>query len=449
MKLEKTKMFKKTLIAASLAATAFGASASTVTLSATETLGVEWAVATAQMATTADVTVTPARDYDSGDIITISYTGANVATMTAAATPVAIVPTVTGAGNLLGNVEFLEFAGNTVKLLVTNPVSAAAGTFVTVSGVQLDVSGAADKGKINVSAVGTVATVEGAKTVDASTAVTYATYATEYKTAVTDKFDGTIDVNAARKAFSTAAGENGSDSASADTLVLTNTVGTVTQGSTSTGAVYTVKGDFTFLDENGDGDLLDAKDGSIASAAGTVKVADDMMSATITSTAAVTSGTVGVTVNTPAGVTIPDQEFTASSALSYTVTGVTGTLTSNTLTDAAAGSWTLNGANVHVPVLYFGSAFAQSVIVTNTSSQAGGVDIVVYQGGDTYEMNGVGNIVSEGTTDITAWVQSAVAGAGITSGAVAFDVIVNAPSANITVSALYYAKADGDRVKVN
>ena len=430
-------MFKKTLIAAALATTALSAAASTVTTTAT-TLGVEYAQGIEQI-TAADVVFVPQRDYDSGDIITIEYAGATVATQTNAATPVAITPTITGAGDFLANVEFLEYEGNTIKLLVTNPVdSTVAGTQITISGQQLITTAATDKGLVKVSAFGKVDTVEGAKTVDVATAVTYITYATELGSSVSGAFDAVVDVNQSRKEFV--------GGGTADTLVITNTQAAVTTGVTTTGAVYKVYGDFSFLDENGDGDLADSDDGSITSTAGTPVVAADMMSATITASS-FAAGTVGVTVTGPSEVVIPDQTFTASTTVSYTdPAGGSTDLTADTLSMASAGAWTLNGAQAHIPFLPFGSAYSQSVTVSNTSSQTGGVDLVIYSGGDTVEVEGIATVGAEGVTDLSSAIRTAVENAGLT-GNLSFDIIINAPTTAITVEALYYAKADADRLR--
>jgi hypothetical protein len=435
-------MFKKTLIATAVVATTatFGAAASTVT-STPSTVGVEYAVGKAQM-TAADVTVVPGRDYDSGDIIIVTFAGATVATMTDAATPVAIVPTLTTAGALVSNVEFLAYDGNSVQLLVTNPVSfEAAGTSLTLSGVQLITTAAADKGKVTVSALGKVDTVLGAKDVDPSKSVTTITYASQLSSKIESKFDAVVDVNAARKAFV--------GGGTSDQLVLSNTVAAVDTGFgvTTTGAVYTVKGDFSFLDVDGDG-KLEAKEGYISSDGGTVKVAADMMSATITSVATVSTGTVGINVVGATGVVIPDQEFTASTVLNYAKpSGATGNLSVTTLAESAAGSWTLNGAKAHIPFLPYGSNYAQSVTVSNTSVQTGGVDLTIYVGDDTVDVEGIATIEAEGVTDISSAIASAVADAGLASGNYAFDIVVNAPEDAISVTAVYYAKSDGDRVR--
>lgn len=424
-------MFKKTLLAAALATTTLGAVASTVSTTPA-TVGVEFAVGIKQI-TAAAVTVTTGREFNSGDIIVVTYTGATVATMTTATTPVAIVPTVAGAAN----VEFLEFEGNTVKLLVTDDVVSAA--TITVSGIQLIVTGAADKGTVKVSALGKVSTVEGAKTVDTSTAVTYLTYAQQLSTKVGTSFDAIVDVNAARQKFT--------DVGTSDTLVIENTEAVVSPGVITTGVTYTVYGDFGFLDLDGDG-TLEAKEGTITSTGGTVALATDFMSAVVTQAAAFSTGTVGVTITGAAGSVIPDQSYMAKADVAYTnPAGGATDLVATTLAKSDAGSWTLNGAKAHIPFLPFGNNFAQSVTVSNTSTQTGGVDLVIYVGSDTVEVDGIASVVAEGVTDISAAIRSAVAAAGLSTATLSFDVIINAPDSAITVEALYYAKSDGDRLR--
>ena len=426
-------MFKKTLLAAALATTTLGAVASTVTTTAT-TVGVEYAVGIKQI-TAADVSVTVGRAFANGDIIEVAFTGTTVATMTAAATPVAITPTVTQTS---GTVEFLEYDGNTVKLLVTSAVNADSS--VTVSGVQLIVTDAAAKGLVKVSALGKVATVEGAKTVDTSVAVTSITYVKQLNTKIAAAFNGVVDVNTSRKKFT--------DAGTADTLVIENTLASAPGGTVTTkGVTYTVYGDFSFLDVDGDG-TLEAKEGTVTSAAGTVAVAKDFTSAVVTQATGLVSGTVGVTVTGAAGSVIPDQSYMAKTQVSYAnPAGGATDLVATTLAQSAAGSWTLNGATAHIPFLPFGPNFAQSVTVSNTSKQSGGVDLVIYAGSDTVEVDGITSVVAEGVTDISAAIRSAVSAAGLSSASLSFDVIINAPTSAITVEAIYYAKSDGDRLR--
>ena len=426
-------MFKKTLLAAALATTTLGAVASTVTTTAT-TVGVEYAVGIKQI-TAADVSVTVGRAFANGDIIEVAFTGTTVATMTAAATPVAVVPTVTQTD---GTVEFLEYDGNTVKLLVTSAVDAA--STVTIADLELIVTDAAAKGLVKVSALGKVATVEGAKTVDTSVAVTSITYVKQLNTKIAAAFNGVVDVNTSRKKFT--------DAGTADTLVIENTLASAPGGTVTTkGVTYTVYGDFSFLDVDGDG-TLEAKEGTVTSAAGTVAVAKDFTSAVVTQATGFVSGTVGVTVTGAAGSVIPDQSYMAKTQVSYAnPAGGATDLVATTLAQSAAGSWTLNGATAHIPFLPFGPNFAQSVTVSNTSKQSGGVDLVIYAGSDTVEVDGITSVVAEGVTDISAAIRSAVSAAGLSSASLSFDVIINAPTSAITVEAIYYAKSDGDRLR--
>lgn len=439
-------MFKKTLIAAALATTALGAVASTVTVTPAS-VGVEFAAGTSVF-DAATVTVDLGRDYGNGDIITLTVAGASWQT-TSGTPAVAVTPTLTGTGDAVGKIDFLDYSGSSVRVLVTEDIDATTAAGMTIAGLKLNIAGAADKGKVALSAAGRVSTVDGPINVDASASTDYITFATEYATKVNDGFDGVVDVNKARKEFSTTSG--GADSANADTLILEHTRATPADGATTAAKVtYTVYGDFAFLDTDGDG-TLETKEGTITSAAGTVALATDFQSVSVTDATGGTfaaSGTLGITVTAPADVVIPDQAFTASTDVNYTFTGAPAAgVTKSTLTMASAGAWTLNGAKAHIPFLPFGSNFSQSVTVSNTSTQTGGVDLVVYVGGDTMEVEGIATVGAEGVTDLSSAIRTAVANMGITTGNLSMDVIINAPDAAITVEALYFAKSDADRLR--
>jgi hypothetical protein len=424
-------MFKKTLIAAAVVATTatFGANAATVTSASSDAYNVEFAAIDGQVVAPT-VTVTTGRDFNDGDIIQITFAGATVATLDQT-TKKAYTPTIAGSANI----EFLEFDGNSVKALVTDTI--ASGAAITFAGVQLDISAAADKGKVTVTSLGKVDTVEGAKTVDASTAAaTVATFSTQFSAKVLTKFDGVVDVNAARKKFD--------DASTTDTLIVSTTNAAAADGSaTDAVGTYVVHGDFTFLDVDGDG-TLEAKEGTITTDGGTGKLAADMMSYTVTGAAAsFATGTFGVTVTGAAGSVIPDQTFAIDADVAYKVGTAAG---AKELVDAgAAGAWTLNGASVEVPFLPFGSQYSQSVTISNTSTQAGGVDLVVYANGEEHDFEGIATASAKGVTDISAAVRTAVATIG--NGNYAIKIIVNAPSASVDVVAVYYHKTDGDRLR--
>ena len=247
-------MFKKTLIAAALATTALSATASDVTVTPV-TVGVEYAQGIGQI-TGPDAVISLGRAYAAGDIIKLTVTGATLATVKSDG-KTAITPTVTLAGSVAGVVEFLEFKDNATRVLVTSDIAEDTGVTLTISGHEVITTDAANKGAIKFQAAGRVSTVDGPIDVDKSDLETAATYATELASSITGKFSKVIDVNALRKTFT--------DGTTADTLVMTNTKATVDAGVTTTGATYTVEGDFSYLDADDDGELGGAKDGSITS----------------------------------------------------------------------------------------------------------------------------------------------------------------------------------------
>lgn len=428
-------MFKKTLIAAAVATTAsFGAAASTVGVTDT-VIGVEYAQGIKTIEAQ-DVTVVLGRDYSAGDIITVTFTGADVVTEDEDGDAIAIADPNT-------SLEFLGYQDNAVRYLVTEDFAEgdADATF-TLEDVMLDISGAADKGTVKVTAAGRVDTVDGPIDVDKSAAGTAYTFAAELSSKVSTKFDAVVDVNAQRQEFV--------GGGTQDTLTVETTLAATDMGVTTVEQEFTVYGDFSYLDADGDGELGGADDGTITIGGTAAEVAEDFMSASLdVDLAAATAGTysVSVVVEGPEDTVIPDQSFMVSTDVVYeSPADATKELSTSTLDKAAAGSWTLNGAKAHIPLMYVGSNYAQAVTVSNTSTQTGGVDVTVYVGDDAVTFEGVATVMAEGVTDISAAVKQAIIDAGITSGVVAFDVVVNTPSTATEIKALYFTKSDGDRV---
>ena len=429
-------MFKKTLIAAAVVATTatFGAAASDVTVTNT-TVGVEYAQGMGTI-TAQDVTIVLGRDYAAGDIVTITISGATIVTADSKGNDIELDDPNT-------KLEFLGYQNNGVRYLVTDAMAEgdAEATFV-MEDLQLDVSGAVAKAAVKVSAAGRVNTVDGPIDVDSSDAETAYNFVTELGSSVTAKLDAVVDVNEAREEFV--------GGGTADTFTITNTVAATDMGVTTGDATYRVYGDFSYLDADGDGKLGGSKDGSVTIGGTAAAAAVDLMSVSLSDTfapATAGSATVDVVITGPADTVIPDQSYTVTAEVEYENPADTSKdLEVTTLDKAAAGSWTLNGAKAHIPLMYVGPAFAQAVTVSNTSTQTGGVDVTVYIGDDKVTFEGVATAQAQGVTNISAAVKKAIADAGVTSGTVAFDVVVNTPSASTTINALYYVAAEGDRV---
>jgi hypothetical protein len=430
-------MFKKTLIAAAVATTAsFGAAASSVDVTNT-VIGVEYAQGKKQISAQ-NVNVVLGRDYSAGDIITVTVAGADIVTVDEDDKAIVLADPNT-------SLEFLGFQDNAVRYLVTEDFAEGDDdASFTVEELMLDISGAADKATVKVSAAGRVDTVDGPINVDAATPGTAYTFASELSSKVTTKFDAVVDVNAQREAFT--------DAGTQDTLTVSTTLAETAEdyGVTTTEQTFTVYGDFSYLDADGDGELGGDDDGTVLIGGAAATVADDFSSASLdVDFAAATAGTtsVDIVVTGPDDTVIPDQSFMVSVDVAYeNPADDTKELSKTTLDKTAAGSWTLNGAKAHIPLMYVGSNYAQAVTVSNTSTQTGGVDVTVYVGDDAVTFEGVDTVAAEGVTDISAAIQKAIKDAGVTTGVVAFDVVVNTPSAATTIKALYFTKSDKDRV---
>jgi hypothetical protein len=135
------------------------------------------------------------------------------------------------------------------------------------------------------------------------------------------------------------------------------------------------------------------------------------------------------------------QTFTSSVSFDYTdALGEDQSFTDS----LSAGAWTLNGDSAFIPFMPFNSAFAQSITVTNNGTVDGAITVDITANGETNTHLLTEVAVANGVTNITAGVKAAAATDGVTGNA-AITVVTNSPSDDITVSALYYSKADADR----
>jgi hypothetical protein len=94
----------------------------------------------------------------------------------------------------------------------------------------------------------------------------------------------------------------------------------------------------------------------------------------------------------------------------------------------------------------FDSQYAQSINVSNTGSVAGAITVDITAGGTTYTKTLTATATPKATTNISQEVKSFATASGVTGNA-HIKVVVNSPSNDIEVTGVYYAKADGDRVK--
>ncbi|MFC0117845.1 hypothetical protein ACFFK7_07915 [Pseudoalteromonas xiamenensis] len=130
----------------------------------------------------------------------------------------------------------------------------------------------------------------------------------------------------------------------------------------------------------------------------------------------------------------------------------TGSSKSATLTaDVAFGGWTLNGSQVEVPYMPFGDNTAVVLRLTNTSTKTGDLTVRYMLEGAVSEWKSVGVVASikPGVTDIGALVMDAIkADAKVTKGKVAIELTTNVPGANVEITALFRDIKEQDRAVV-
>jgi hypothetical protein len=110
----------------------------------------------------------------------------------------------------------------------------------------------------------------------------------------------------------------------------------------------------------------------------------------------------------------------------------------------SGGAWKLNGDSAYIPFMPFDSAFAQSITVTNSGSVDGAITVDITANGETNTHMLTAVATGETITNITGEIIAAAKADGVTGNA-AITVVTNSPSTDISVSALYYSKADADR----
>jgi hypothetical protein len=150
-----------------------------------------------------------------------------------------------------------------------------------------------------------------------------------------------------------------------------------------------------------------------------------------------TAFTVNFTPSTANGV-LPTTEYKTDLAIT------SGTTTLDSKSDTFK-SWTLNGSDVTIPYLPFGSAYAQSITMTNSGSVVGDITATFTANGKTYDAVSVGTAAAKSVTNVGSAVNAAATALGLKDAQV--QLTVTSPSTDIEVVAIYYSKADGDRVQ--
>jgi hypothetical protein len=443
MKQRKLKMFKKSLIALAFAGVAVSgaANAATITSGATAAVALEGNLnanlgnsTLAPGDATAALTTTTGTAYIINDVVQFTVSGASFDTTA--------TPTLAGGTATYNFIDYPD--ANTVRFRVA-VADATAGDAIVFAGWSLKTAGATHGSKVTFksSALSSNASI-GAYDATATGADSFQ-FARQLTTTIT-ALNGEVSTGNGRAQFTTNPNQ--------DVLTIANTDNGGVDALTVAKAVHVVTGDFSWLMDydavanGGDGDgVLEAAelavgvtDTGCTSAVATLN--SSMTELTITDTGAL-AASCAIELNNVgnaaggSAITAP-QSFTVAST--YTDAG------SNPISaSASAGAFTLDGSVGKTAFMPFGSAYSQSITVTNNGSVVGAITVDLVQDGVKYTKELTATSAAKSVTDISKEVQAFAAESGVTGNA-SVTVTTNAPG--IVVEAIYYHKASMDRVLV-
>ncbi|GAB3037618.1 hypothetical protein [Bowmanella dokdonensis] len=457
-------MFKKTLLAMTIAGIAGTASAASITATAVnvsvEGFGAQAAAARIIEVDAAgdvtDLTIDLAADLITNDVVEIAFQGATIDT---SSVPV-ITLDATGVPDT-ASLQFLDIkAGspNTLRFRVTADVAAvnAAGEpndddDLLLSGVVLNPTSAADGAEITVTSKAISSSAAIGEYEIVSTPVDVAAFRNQLEADV-DALDGVVDVGNSRLTFTS--------SGTTDELVvnLVDNSGDV-DALTLTTITHTIMGeDFGWVmsydaEANGgdaDGEL-DA--GELAAAVSVATGGDDTFTMdldldtnTLTIEQTVNGGAVDaattVTFTVPGDMAIPEQTFTAS------IVGDDGT-TSATAAAAgtSVGAWTLNGSVFHVPAMYSDANHAALVRAANRGNLDANVELVLYVNGVAKSKGVIGTVGKYSQLNLGPAIIAAAAEEGMSSG-YSFDLVFEGSNNAIDITAQYVNKSSASRAVI-
>lgn len=271
----------------------------------------------------------------------------------------------------------------------------------------------------------------------------------QFKAAVAaaDVFNGVLDVANDRKKFSS----------NMDALPVTNTADSVVITLTNNGAdtgfvtktntLVTLKGDFSW-----------AADSSVATITCTGGAASDAKKITASAltfgcNAATTSITVKLDLDQAEDVSVNPTSFAVD------VNHVYGTGSILTNSDVAAGEWTVDGSNITIPYMAYGTigtkTFSQIVNLTNTGSQTGTIYADVWStdaAGKSVKLltnANIGTSYPKATAKIAGALKTALEAKGFKDGTVAIRLITDVKANGVSVYSAYVDNATSERAIVN
>lgn len=448
------KMFKKSLIAASVAALAGTAVADINTTQ--ESFSLEGTIAagtisinsaTGAPAEHIGFNFTTEEDYNAGDALTFTVTGAAIADAEDAAIDVV------GAGTNDFVQSALTFDAEAGTISFRIPQAVGAGSTITLNGVELDASALTASTEINIATRAQVAFAGSFVSVDQFNA-DVAEFKSQFGPSEdVSGFAGIVDVESSRKSFVTAAGDSvASDSATVafvnDTSLLNAVVLEEVTHTIMGSSGFSWFNEWSTVDEE-TGErtytLTDAASVTSSNDDFELSLSEDLMSLTIAQTAVGTvDTTVGVTLNAPG---TDSEESLVEQSFSASVVASAGEDDYTIYNGANFGQWTLNGASVSLPFYPIGSGITQFVYVANSGSQEATIEFTALSNSGepvsgTLDLKAAPN----GVTSINTSLRRALDEAGLSGDRLQITLTIQAPEDNIEVFGGYNSR--GDRVRI-
>lgn len=438
-------MLKKSLIAIALASVSTVATAGTITVPATPAAySVEgYALASAaDKKITSAVTIKADVGYVANDVVVLTLSNGTFDTD-------ATITVVTA------DVSFLDYqTPTTVRLRLGNDI--AKDGLIELTGVVYTAASAADEDEVKMSSyvISSNATIG---TYDKGEEVAVAAFEQQYVAGTISKLDGEVSTGKGRQEFTGA--DNLKDSLSLAVTPNGNTLElAITDAATTTEVTYVLSGsDLSFaadydLKANGgneDGKLSDAELKKAFTltkpSKGTLSINEGYTELTIKE--ATTDATDGLALDV--NVIGNDKDGSELAApqnfnVKATIKSAEGEFTVKGLDEASAGAWSLDGSSGDIKFLPFAPVYAQSVTVTNSGTVVGEISVDIFFNGEKFSKTLDAEAAANSVTDISSEVRKFAEDSGV-DGNARVRVTVNAPNCN--VDAIYYHKADADRVK--
>ena len=375
-------------------------------------------------------------------------------------------------------VGFLSKSGGTATYRITDITNSTvtSGYFLQFSGFTLKTADVVSEKSIDVSYSAETARAVPIDVATTNTENAVVKTASQFKVALTSAvasgttyatggFDSVVDVSANRLSFVDGVDAGtASDVSDVLTFKLTDSASSVTSDATLTGATYEVKGDFSWiLDTSATTANIQAPTGVLAVSNGTLgAVKSDSIVITQTAAQAASNTDVTLTVDTsknfPATATgtarknaavLPAGSYTIDADVSYTTVAPAQNAVETT-DGIKAGAWSLNGASKVIEAYPLSTAVTGLVWVANTSTQTGDVVASVVTAGETFDLGVIGQSTPKSLVPFGQALEEAMDAADVPrTGRGEVTITVNAPSANVNVSASYKVDSADDRLTLN